>query len=65
MIGDTVGYAEVKHDAVVLAKTPKAFLGKICRVMEFASDGGALVIAPDGSELAMVDKEHISRYLTI
>jgi len=57
MIGDTVGYCVINKNATTcIAKTPKSFLGDTCRVMEFAEDGGALVLNRQGTELAMFDK---------
>ena len=62
MIGDVVGYCEIKPDAKVQAASPDKFRGKIVRVMEFQRDGdGALVISSDATELGMVEADAIRR----
>ncbi len=60
---DVTGYAFIKKDAkTAKGVDPKKlpdFLGQTVRVMEFADDGGALVISPKGDCLAMFEKEDI------
>ena len=55
---DVVGYAYIKKDATtgVSAAPIKNFLGERCRVMEFAEDGGVLVLDSQATGLAMFDK---------
>ena len=53
---DVVGYCLIKKDATTgAAKNIDKFIGHRVRVMEFASDGGVLVISSDASEMAMFD----------
>jgi len=54
---DPVGYCKINKDA----KTGHGvnlvnFIGQVVRVMEFAADGGVLVVDNEGSSLAMFDK---------
>lgn len=58
-----VGFVHINKEATTChgADNPKEFIGQTCAVMEFASDGGALVLNPQGSALAMFDKEDIQR----
>lgn len=60
---DIVGFVDIKKDATTCigAKNPDEFIGKTCPVMEFDSDGGALVLNPQGNALAMFDKQDIYR----
>lgn len=59
---DIVGYCTIKKDATTgVAQNIKSFLGKDVRVMEFARDGGALVINSEATEMAMFNKEDIIR----
>lgn len=60
---DIVGFVDIKKDATTCkgAKNPDEFIGKTCRVMEFDRDGGALVLNPQGTALAMFDKQDIYR----
>lgn len=60
---DMQGYCTIKKNATTCKGTdsPNKFLGKDCQVMEFDQWGGALVLASDGSGLAMFDKEDIIR----
>lgn len=43
----------------ILPEFMDKFLGQICKVMEFDSEGGVLVLAVDGSALGMFDKEDV------
>jgi hypothetical protein len=59
---DVVGYCTIKKDADgQSAISMDHFRGQDVRVMEFASDGGVLVINSEATGVAMFDKEHISR----
>lgn len=60
---DIVGFVDIKSDATTCrgAKNPDDFIGKTCPVMEFDSEGGALVFNPEGTALAMFDKQDICR----
>lgn len=60
---DVSGYCEIKsriHDISVV-KNPYKFIRKICRVMEFADDGGALAIDDEATEMAMFEACDINR----
>lgn len=58
---EIVGFAKIKENASTCkgAKNPSEFINKICPVFEFADDGGVLVLNPQGTALAMFDKEDI------
>ena len=58
-----VGFVNIKVNATTCkgAKNPSEFIGKTCAVMEFGVDDSVLVINPEGSALAMFDKEDINR----
>lgn len=60
---DIVGYCTIKKDATTCkgAEKPEQFLGKDCAVMEFDREGGVLCLNPDGTALAMFDKEDVIR----
>lgn len=60
---DIVGFVDIKRDATTCkgAEKPDEFIGKTCPVMEFDSEGGALVLNPKGTALAMFDKQDIYR----
>lgn len=60
---DIVGFVDIKRDATTCkgAENPDEFIGKTCPVMEFDSEGGALVLNPKGTALAMFDKQDIYR----
>jgi hypothetical protein len=60
---DIVGFVDIKRDATTCkgAETPDEFIGKTCPVMEFDTEGGALVLNPKGTALAMFDKQDIYR----
>ncbi len=60
---DIVGFADINRNATTCkgAKNPNEFIGKTCRVMEFDSDGGVLVLNPQGTALAMFNKEDVYR----
>lgn len=62
MMGDTAGYCDIKKDATTGIGTEiNTFLGQTVRVMEFARDGGALVLNPQATAMAMFDKQDIAR----
>lgn len=59
---EVVGYATIKKDAVGQSPLPMSeFQGQDVRVMEFAVDGGVLVLNAKATGIAMFDKEHIYR----
>ena len=59
---DTVGYCTIKKDATTGKGTDiKTFLGADVRVMEFARDGGVLVVNCKATGMAMFDKEDVVR----
>ena len=59
---DIVGYCTIDRNATTgVAKNINSFLGKDLRVMEFAADGGVLVLNPEATELAMFDKKDVYR----
>lgn len=60
---DIVGFVDIKKDATTCkgAKNPNEFIGKTCAVMEFGVDDCVLVLNPNGTALAMFDKEDIYR----
>lgn len=43
----------------ILPEFMDKFLGQICKVMEFDSEGGALVLAVDGSALGMFESKDL------
>lgn len=57
------GFVRISSKATTCngAKNPAEFIGKTCAVMEFADDGGVLVLNPEGTALAMFDKEDVVR----
>lgn len=57
-----VGYCEINKDATTgNGLNLESFIGKTCRVIEFSSNGGVLVVNHHGTGLAMFDKEDIGR----
>lgn len=59
---ETQGYAIIRHGAQgTSAIGLEAFYGRPVRVMEFAQDGGVLVIDSQATGLGMFDKEHVQR----
>lgn len=60
---ETVGYCTIKKDATTCKGTnnPERFIGKDCRVIEFAPDGGVLVLDSEATGLAMFDKQDVYR----
>ena len=60
---EVVGYADIKKDATTgtSAIPISKFIDGPCRVMEFAEDGGVLVIDREAQGLAMFDKEDVYR----
>jgi hypothetical protein len=61
MVGDIVGYCLIKKDTktLVSAEPVKSFTEHPCRVLEFAIDGGAMILNPQATGIAMVEKEDI------
>jgi hypothetical protein len=57
------GYAHIDKNATTCngATEPKEFTGHTCTVIEFDSEGGALVLNPQGTAMAMFDKKDIYR----
>jgi hypothetical protein len=61
-MGDVVGYALIDRDAKTgVGPDIKSFLGEQVRVMEFAQDGGVLVLNREASAMAMFDKCDVVR----
>lgn len=60
---EVVEYAHISKNATTgFSPAPlENFIGKNCRVMEFARDGGVLVVSPDGQAIATFDKCDIYR----
>jgi len=60
---DIVGFAHIDKNATTCkgAKNPNEFIGQTCAVMEFDSDGGVLCLNPEGTALAMFDKQDVYR----
>jgi len=59
---EVVGYCTIKKTATSGAGTEiDSFLGQDVRVMEFARDGGALVVNNKATAMAMFDKQDIYR----
>ena len=61
-MNNIVGFAHIKKDATTCkgARNPGEFLGEICAVMEFGVDGCILALNPQGTAMAMFDKEDLS-----
>jgi hypothetical protein len=61
-MNNIVGFAHIKKDATTCkgARNPSEFLGEICAVMEFGVDGCILALNPQGTAMAMFDKEDLS-----
>lgn len=59
---EVVGYAEIKKDAksCMGVTNPDDFIGKICRVFEFADDC-VMVLNPDGNAIASFDITDVHR----
>ncbi|MDQ5928969.1 MAG: hypothetical protein QG594_747 [Bacteroidota bacterium] len=60
-MNDVIGFCYINENATTCkgAVRPAEFIGKRCPVMEFASDGGVLVLNPEGTALAMFDKQDV------
>lgn len=60
---DIVGFAHIDKNATTCAgaKHPEQFIGKTCRVMEFGVDESVLVLNPEGTALAMFEKQDVYR----
>ena len=58
---DVVGFVKTRKGATTImgAVSPDQFIGQTCAVMEFCDDGGALILNPEGTALAMINKEDI------
>jgi len=58
-----VGFVHINKNATTCkgAKNPNEFIGQTCAVMEFDGDGGVLCLNPQGTALAMFDKEDVYR----
>jgi hypothetical protein len=62
-MNDIVGFAHIKKEAPSCkgAENPSEFLGQTCAVMEFGVDDCVLVLNPQSTALAMIDKEDVAR----
>ena len=60
-MNDIVGFVHIKKDATTCkgAEFPAEFYGQNCAVMEFGFDDCVLVLNPQGTALAMFDKEDV------
>lgn len=60
---EIVGFCRIDPNATSCngAKNPSEFIGKICKVMEFNSEGDVLVLNPELTALAMFDKKDIAQ----
>ena len=60
-MNNIVGFVRIKNDATTCkgARNPNEFIGKTCSVIEFGVDDCVLVLNPNGSAMAMFDKEDI------
>ena len=57
---ETVGYVVISAKAEIVSAAPdKDFQGQTLRVMEFATDGGAMVVNNDGNALAVIEPADI------
>jgi hypothetical protein len=62
-MNDIVGFVHINKNATTCkgAKNPNEFIGQTCAVMEFDSDGGVICLNPQGTALAMFDKQDVYR----
>jgi len=62
-MNEIVGFVDISKNATSCkgAKNPNEFIGKTCPVMEFGVDDSVLVLNPEGTALAMFDKEDVAR----
>lgn len=59
---ETVGYATIRKEATTgVGPEINSFLGQDVRVMEFAEDGGVLVINREATAMAMFEKQDVYR----
>lgn len=59
---EVVGYVMLNPDADGVSAAPMShFQNKVVRVVEFAFDGGVMVINNEATAIATFDKEHIHR----
>jgi hypothetical protein len=60
---DIVGFVTIKNNATTCkgAENPNEFIGEDCAVMEFGVDDSVLILNPNGTALAMFDKEDVVR----
>ena len=57
---EVVGYCAIKKDATTgVGDKMETFLGQTCRVMEFASDGGVMVMNREATAIATFDKQDL------
>ena len=58
---DIVGFVNIRQNATTCkgALNPNEFIGNTCPVMEFGADDCVLVLNPQGTAMAMFDKEDI------
>lgn len=58
---DIVGFVNIRQNATTCkgALNPNEFIGKTCPVMEFGADDCVLVLNPQGTAMAMFDKEDV------
>lgn len=59
---EVVGYCTIKKDATTgVGLELESFIGKDCRVIEFARDGGVMVMNSQATSIATFDKQDIYR----
>lgn len=60
-MNNIVGFAHIKKDATTCtgARNPSEFIGETCAVMEFGVDDCILALNPQGTAMAMFDKEDV------
>lgn len=61
-MNDIVGYCTIKKNATTgVGLNLESFMGKDCRVLEFAQDGGVLCVNNEATSIAMFDKDDVIR----
>lgn len=59
---EVVGYCTINRNATTgRGEDLHTFIGKDCRVLEFAKDGGVLVLNQQATSVAMFDKQDVYR----
>jgi hypothetical protein len=59
---EVTGYCTISKNATTgRGENLQSFIGKDCRVFEFSTDGGVLVVNSEATGVAMFDKEDVVR----